>query len=232
MSTNDCYELGVLSYRSRNYRQCTAWMKEALNRIKPEDEKNAISVSKEMILDYLSLATYKEGRHFEQKQISLYYNFSIFCCCHLGNFNAAIEWTDKIIEISDHDYAQKRKTKFQIKLFESNKLKNVIIPPVPIVLNTTRLINPDLFDEHEQMLYAKLCRKENIPTPSQLAPLRCRYDHGQTPFGIIAPFKLEEASMKPYIVLYYNAIFDSEIEVVKKMALARVNFCLDISISH
>lgn len=115
--------------------------------------------------------------------------------------------------------------KFQIKLFESNQLKKVIIPPsTPIILNTTRLINPEVFDEHEQMIYAKLCRKENVPTPSQLAPLRCRYDHGHTPFGKIAPFKLEEVSLKPYIVLYYGAMFDSEIEVVKKMALNRVIF--------
>lgn len=61
MTTNDCYELGVLSYRSRFYPQCTAWMKEALNRIKPEDENMTISISREMILDYLSLSAYKEG---------------------------------------------------------------------------------------------------------------------------------------------------------------------------
>lgn len=62
MSTNDCYEMGVLSYHSSNYPQCTAWMKEALKRIKQDNDILSISVTKYMIFDYLSLAAYKEGK--------------------------------------------------------------------------------------------------------------------------------------------------------------------------
>lgn len=116
-----------------------------------------------------------------------------------------------------------RRDKFESKLLEaSQSAEEIIIPPEPKTANTTRLINPDVFDKHEQMLYAKLCRKENARTPAQAAPLRCRYLHGKSAFGKIAPFKVEEASLNPYIVVYYNVLFDTEIEPIKTMALARV----------
>ncbi|XP_017954868.2 prolyl 4-hydroxylase subunit alpha-1, partial [Drosophila navojoa] len=39
-----------------------------------------------------------------------------------------------------------------------------------------------------------------------------------TPFLRLAPFKMEEVSLDPYIVLYHNAISDSEIEDMKQQA--------------
>lgn len=59
------------------------------------------------------------------------------------------------------------------------------------------------------------------PTPEQLRPLRCRYTDNNVPFLKIGPMKLEEASKEPYIVVYYDVIFDSEIELIKKMARPR-----------
>lgn len=121
-----------------------------------------------------------------------------------------------------------RRNKFESKLLESSEsAEEIIIPPESKTKNTTRLIDPEVFDEHEQMLYAKLCRKENVPTPAQAAPLRCRYFHGKSAFSKIAPFKTEEASLKPYIVVYHNVLFDTEIELIKTMALARVRRCVE-----
>lgn len=66
-----------------------------------------------------------------------------------------------------------------------------------------------------------MCRGELKPTPAELRPLRCRYVNNNVPFLRIAPLKLEEAYLDPYIVVYHDAMYDSEIELIKKMARPR-----------
>lgn len=45
--------------------------------------------------------------------------------------------------------------------------------------------------------------------------LVCRYNSTTTPFLKLAPLKLEELNLDPYIVLYHNVISDKEIEDIK-----------------
>lgn len=63
-------------------------------------------------------------------------------------------------------------------------------------------------------LYEPLCRGEYQRTPAQVANLRCRYESKNSSFLKIAPFKLEEASLDPLIVIYHNAISDKEIDQI------------------
>ncbi|XP_002008623.2 prolyl 4-hydroxylase subunit alpha-1 [Drosophila mojavensis] len=58
--------------------------------------------------------------------------------------------------------------------------------------------------------------------------LHCRYNTTTTPFLRLAPFKMEEVSLDPYIVLYHNVISDREIEDMKQHA---TNFANGLSIS-
>lgn len=67
-----------------------------------------------------------------------------------------------------------------------------------------------------------LCRNAISRSPAELAPLRCRYVTNKSPFLKIAPLKLEEAHLKPYIVIYHDVIYDAEIELIKQMAKPRV----------
>lgn len=73
----------------------------------------------------------------------------------------------------------------------------------------------------ERDYYEALCRNEVHPDPALLAKLRCRYVTNKSPFLKIAPLKLEEAYLKPYIVIYHDVISDKEIEVIKQMAKPR-----------
>lgn len=52
--------------------------------------------------------------------------------------------------------------------------------------------------------------------------LRCRYVTNNVPFFFIQPVKVEEAFLKPLLVIYHDVIFDEEIETVKKLAQNRV----------
>jgi prolyl 4-hydroxylase len=53
--------------------------------------------------------------------------------------------------------------------------------------------------------------------------LRCRYVTNNDPYFFIQPLKMEEAFLKPLLVIYHDVIFDEEIETVKKLAHPRVS---------
>lgn len=80
-----------------------------------------------------------------------------------------------------------------------------------------------VYTSYERQMYEKLCRGEVKPEPQLLAKLKCRYVTEKSPFLTIAPLKLEEASLNPYIVVYHDVIYDDEIELIKRMAKPRVS---------
>lgn len=53
--------------------------------------------------------------------------------------------------------------------------------------------------------------------------LTCRYNSTTTPFLKLAPLKLEEINLDPYIVMYHNVISDSEIEEMKRQTVNMSN---------
>lgn len=75
---------------------------------------------------------------------------------------------------------------------------------------------------YEDRLYEAVCRGDITPPPKQLASLRCRYVTNKAAFLTIAPFKLEEVALEPYIVVYHDVIYDKEIEIVKSLSEPRV----------
>ncbi|XP_034486713.1 prolyl 4-hydroxylase subunit alpha-2-like [Drosophila innubila] len=58
--------------------------------------------------------------------------------------------------------------------------------------------------------------------------LHCRYNNWMTPFLRIAPLKMEELSVDPIAVLYYDAIYDSEIEWFLNKSLNFIPALLDM----
>lgn len=59
--------------------------------------------------------------------------------------------------------------------------------------------------------------------PKIESSLRCRYFTNDHPFLFLQPIKMEEAYLKPRIVIYHDVISEDEIETVKKMAQPRVS---------
>lgn len=86
-------------------------------------------------------------------------------------------------------------------------------------------IQPMVYDMVQKIRYEKLCREDIKLTPKQMAPLRCRYVSNK-PFLRIAPLKLEEAFLDPYIVTYIDVLYDSEIRKIKELAQPNVIFIL------
>ncbi|EDW67578.2 uncharacterized protein Dvir_GJ23004 [Drosophila virilis] len=66
-----------------------------------------------------------------------------------------------------------------------------------------------ILEEHITMATLKEHCAASLQRPSHL---HCRYNNWTTPFLRIAPLKMEELSIDPFVVLYHNVIYDSEIE--------------------
>lgn len=81
---------------------------------------------------------------------------------------------------------------------------------------------PEENSEYQQLLYEAVCRRDAKPTPRQMASHRCHYERNKSAFLKIAPLKLEEISLDPYIVQYHDVIYDPEIDVITGMAKQRV----------
>lgn len=75
----------------------------------------------------------------------------------------------------------------------------------------------------EDESFTKLCRDGSNLNPKLSAQLKCRYQTNNIAFLKIAPFKVEEAYLDPYIVIFHDVIFDREIDELKKAAKKRVN---------
>jgi prolyl 4-hydroxylase len=108
-------------------------------------------------------------------------------------------------------------------------LKEVNTTEIPKILGTVTDKVLDPFDETytrskernrfaEIFLVQKTCRGNLTRTPKETKHLRCRMV-SFTPFSKIGPFKLEEASIEPYIVVYHEVLSDKESDHL--IALAR-----------
>lgn len=75
-----------------------------------------------------------------------------------------------------------------------------------------------------------LCRGDLRIPPATQAQLKCRYVHNNVPFLRLMPLKEEEAYLEPRIILYRDVMYDSEIDLIKKMAQPRVRpFCFSVA---
>lgn len=70
----------------------------------------------------------------------------------------------------------------------------------------------------DRILTQKVCRLNLTRSARETKNLRCKFVSFSA-FSSIAPFKLEELSIDPHIVIYYEVIFDSEIN--KAIEIAR-----------
>ncbi|XP_046656301.1 prolyl 4-hydroxylase subunit alpha-1-like [Daphnia pulicaria] len=207
LTAGDCWELGRQSYNNGDHYHTVLWMGEALN--KWDDESNK-TVAREDILDYLSFSTFKQG-----------------------NVKEALLLTNELLQIVPyHQRAIGNKKHYEDVL----RKEGILLPIGPpngegeraeeMILtkpfNTANLkLKKPIDNLEERDKYEKLCRGEKLMDPKIEGRLRCRYVTNNVPFFFIQPIKMEEALLKPKIVVYHDVMSDDEIETVKKMAKPR-----------
>lgn len=117
--------------------------------------------------------------------------------------------TNDLLKDQEHAATYKRIHEMELAKEAERKISNLASTL------DTRLISPN---QH----YDKLCRGEVGQEPQLVAQLKCRYLTNK-PFLKIAPLKLEQASLKPNLVVFHDVIYDNEIDVIQKLSKPRVN---------
>ncbi|BFF92291.1 prolyl 4-hydroxylase subunit alpha-2-like [Drosophila madeirensis] len=77
-------------------------------------------------------------------------------------------------------------------------------------VKVSRDLQPALYEE-----FAQICRSSHQNKPSRL---HCRYNATTTHFLRLAPLRMEELSLDPYIVVYHNVLSEAEIAKVERDA--------------
>ncbi|KAH8362970.1 hypothetical protein KR084_003835 [Drosophila pseudotakahashii] len=114
-----------------------------------------------------------------------------------------------------------------IELDLKEEAKLVLLEQPDLAENSTNLIDkflarpyaavdssPSLSED-----YKRLCRSSFLPKPSRL---HCRYNTTTSPFLILAPLKMEEISLDPYIVLYHDILPVKDIDQLIILAEPRL----------
>jgi prolyl 4-hydroxylase len=201
MSSEDCFEIGRQMYNNRDYHHTIMWMNEAMNRL-----NNNSRLPRSDVLEYLAFSTFKEG-----------------------NVQSALDMTNELLELNpDHQRAQGNKYYYEKELTKRNE-KSILrgddgssdVPEDKSLEFQYSRLGPYTYDLPERKLYELACRGELKPDDEFLSKLFCRYVDNNVPFLKLAPLKLEQISIDPYIVVYHEVMYDNEIEIIKRMAKPR-----------
>ena len=88
---------------------------------------------------------------------------------------------------------------------------------IPLYTATTEAIGGD----HDSSLrdnFEDICKGIEHRTAAMESGHKCHHLHHFNPYSMLGPFKLEEASKKPYITIIHELMYDSEIEHFKAFA--------------
>ncbi|XP_063871395.1 prolyl 4-hydroxylase subunit alpha-2-like [Scylla paramamosain] len=75
----------------------------------------------------------------------------------------------------------------------------------------------------EQVQVERLCRGEDLRPPRVTSRLKCRYANGGSPWLALAPFKVEQVSLDPYITVVYEVVSRGEAGQLKKKMKSRLH---------
>lgn len=171
-----------------------------------------------MSLSYLNLALERNRKTPDMPQMvileEIYRNH-----VNAGNRLGMIETLDKMMALEPgRQDLDMKKLKIELAmLFEDAPKPNNASEPE--VEKSTK----DDTDLKEFKLLTKACSGALERTPQELRFLRCHYA-SRSAFSKIAPFKVEEANLSPYIAIFHDVVSDDEIEFLKsesKPALVR-----------
>lgn len=135
--------------------------------------------------------------------------------------------TNELLQLNPkHERAKGNKYYYEKELAQKSEKKfrgDDGTSTVPIDTKAKEHSTSTVYDSPERKTYEMLCRGDIKLSLKKQAQLKCRYVTNKSAFLKIAPLKLEEAYLDPYIVIYHEVISDREIETVKNMAKPRVS---------
>ncbi|XP_068154176.1 prolyl 4-hydroxylase subunit alpha-2-like [Drosophila tropicalis] len=102
-----------------------------------------------------------------------------------------------------------------------SKEVNMTTKEIDIKIEQLQLVGDDSYQQQtfgpEILLpeeFNAICQSSHKPKPTRL---HCRYNTTTTPFLRLAPFRMEELSLDPYIVAFHNVLSDEEIAQLDRL---------------
>lgn len=74
----------------------------------------------------------------------------------------------------------------------------------------------------DRTLNSRICRGNKTISTEDISKLRCRYV-STNPFSTLARFKVEEALLDPYIVLFIDAVSENELKLLRDLSKVKLN---------
>lgn len=152
----------------------------------------------------------------------------------------ALETVDKILAITPDDIPLTRtRSKLFIETlkagnrttFDKNQEIHKYLEGLALEIDQP-LLHTDMrhTSQYQVKVYEALFRGDAQQSAEELSDLHCKYVTNKSPFLKIAPLKLEEVSIDPFIVVYHDAMYDAEIELIKKYAEPKVGFPIIVAL--
>ncbi|XP_017058128.1 prolyl 4-hydroxylase subunit alpha-2 [Drosophila ficusphila] len=185
LSASDCFELGKNLCQIKEYSYGSEWLLEARRKLHGEpSDLISPNMSDVQILEQLAPA-------FNE----------------LGNLKLAHKLNNEILDKeSGHEEALKNRNLYQQKLAKERSLgpgKKVELP------KQTEREQKESFQ-----LYKRVCQGELHQSPREQRNLRCWLSHQGVPFYRLAPFKVEQLNLDPYVAYVHEVLADSEMEMI------------------
>ncbi|XP_020811601.1 prolyl 4-hydroxylase subunit alpha-1 [Drosophila serrata] len=195
MSWQDCFELGQQLFEMEDYNNTRIWLRESMDRLRRHSSSAPHSHT-------------PAGPDTETLNKMEATAKSLF---QLGDFDTAYELSQRVLQ------------------FDPKRIRNWHLGDkgaAPPTEDSEEALLPKHSDSysltHEFAHYEKVCRGEVNPSPRQERSLRCRLSQGHHPFRLLAPLKLEEHSLDPYVVTFHDMLSPQKIAGLREMAVPRM----------
>ncbi|KAM7295108.1 prolyl 4-hydroxylase subunit alpha-1-like [Ixodes scapularis] len=147
---------------------------------------------------------------------------------HHSFYYRAVEWAEQAIaKAADeepptipkqeldthHDVVMKKYNEMVNTVGDVEHMQKFKVPVRNLTKHTAMYMEAD---------YKRLCRGELLRTPKMDSQLRCRLYKGQDGFFTLQPIKLEEANLKPYIIVMHDIVQDRDIKDLMSFAEPRL----------
>lgn len=196
LKPHDLYVIANQLMKTKRFHLATEYLNLALTAVEDPDNKN------EFIEMMVLLKLVETHTKFEQ-------------------YDEVISNLDRILKInSDDEIAQKLKTEYELLLLKKQEETQEDDEEHEDAYETAMKKNGEYSYLKEFMLYAGVCSGNIVLSTEEVAKLHCRYISNSY-FSILAKYKVEEASLQPYIVLFIDVVTDNEIEELKRISKSK-----------
>ncbi|KAH8383446.1 hypothetical protein KR009_008674 [Drosophila setifemur] len=195
MSWQDCFELGQQLFEMEDYNNTKVWLRESMERLRRHSSPAHSPGHTHSAPDSSTL----------DKMEAVAKNLF-----QLGDFDTAYVLSQRVLQ-----FDPKRIRNWHLGDKAASLPEDSDDPLLPKHSDSYSLT-------HEFAHYEKVCRGEVNPSPRQERHLRCRFSRGHHPFRLLAPLKLEEHNLDPYVVTYHDMLSPEKIAGLREMAVPRM----------